>query len=799
MHMAFAASISYSQNRRGLTMERRLAAVLAADMVGYSRLMGADEEGTITRQKTCRSELIDPAIAEQDGRIVKTTGDGLLVEFPSVVDAVRCAVVIQRAMTEREAGLPEDRRIRYRIGINLGDIVIDGDDILGDGVNIAARLEGLAEPGGICIPRKVMHEVRGKLDVGFNFTGEQKVKNIETPVPVYQVLLQADAAGKVIGDGRPKRPLWQPTATAVVVVVAAIAVTAVWWQPWEPAVEPASLERMAFPLPDKPSIAVLPFNNMSEDASQEYFADGMTEDLITDLSKISDLFVIARNSVFTYKGKPVEVRQVAEELGVRYVLEGSVRRAGDQLRINAQLIDATTGGHLWADRYDGSLDDVFGLQDKVTREVVAALAVKLAPATQARPETDSAEAYDAFLRGWAYYRRGSPEGYGKAIPHFEKAIELDANYSRAYAALAAIYWTVTDKGEATGASNWWTSLGIVPNDALELEQQNLQKAMKNPVVLAHRVASGRLARQGNHEEAVHEAERAIALDSNDPVAHEAMANALVYSGRPAEAAEFVQQAIRLDPQRAHDYLYWLGLAQFGMERYEDAAATLTDAAQSIPDDDRSLIALAAAFGHLARPENAKSAINKANELRGERRKQLEDPAVQRRLREAGIVIGVDAFLPGPYTLKDVDLWPFKQEADRARLRAGLRLAGLPEAGVAENVSPLEVAGATTVDPPAAKRLFDRGATFIDVRTEARWKDGHIPGSILLDLKGGFTEAALSQVVSGNQEVVIYCMGPRCLRSSKACAMAVSWGYEKVYYLREGLPGWKAAGYPVDVK
>jgi TolB-like protein/class 3 adenylate cyclase len=504
-------------------MERRLVAILAADMVGYSRLMEVDEEGTITRQRIHRSELIDPAIAEHDGRMVKTTGDGLLVEFPSVVDAVRCAVAIQKAMAEREAGVPEGRRIRYRVGINLGDIVIDGDDILGDGVNVAARLEGLAEPGGICIPRKVMHEVRNKLDVGFEFTGEQKVKNIETKIPVYRVLLDPDAAGKVIGEPRPRRPLWQPGAVGAA-LVAAVAIAAIWWQPWVPVIEPASLERMAYPLPDRPSIAVLPFTNMSDDASQEYFADGMTEDLITDLSKLSGLFVIARNSSFTYKGKSVKVRQVAEELGVRYVLEGSVRRVGDQVRINAQLIDATTGGHLWAERYDGSLDDVFGLQDKVTREVVAALAVTLTPveqAEEAQPETGSTEAYDAFLRGWSYYRRSTPDGYAKAIPYFEKAIELDPDYSRAYAALAAIYWAVTDKGETTGGNYWWTSLGIVPTIAVRREQRNLLEAMKSPVVLAYRVASGRLSRQGKHEAAIDEAGRAIAMDPNDPVAHEA--------------------------------------------------------------------------------------------------------------------------------------------------------------------------------------------------------------------------------------------------------------------------------------
>jgi TolB-like protein/rhodanese-related sulfurtransferase len=620
-----------------------------------------------------------------------------------------------------------------------------------------------------------MHEVRNKLDVGYEFTGEQKVKNIETPVPAYRVLLESDAAGKVIGERRPRRLLWQPGAVASA-MVAAVALAAVWWQPW---------------MPDKPSIVVLPFNNMSEDASQEYFADGMTEDLITDLSKAPGLFVIARNSAFTYKGKAVKVRQVAEQLGVRYVLEGSVRRAGDQIRINAQLIDATTGGHLWADRYDGSLDDVFGLQDKVTRAVVAALAVKLTPAAQTQPETASAEAYDAFLRGWSYYQRSTPEDYARAVPHFEKAIELDPDYGRAYAALAAIYWTVTDKGQSTGGNYWWMSLGIDPPSAIQLEQRNLQEAMKNPVVLAHRVASGRLSRQGKHEAAITEAERAVALDPNDPIAHKAMATALVYAGKPGEAAESIRQAIRLDPQFSHEYLFLLGLAQFGMERYEDAAETLTKAAQSNPDDERSLIVVAATYGHLGRLPEAKMAIDKANGLRRETRE---------RLKEAGLEIGVDVFLAGPYTQKDVDLWPFQEEVDRVRLREGLRLAGLPKSGEAKNVSPLEVPGTTTVDPAAAKALFDRGVAFVDVRPGGRWRDGHIPGAINISIKDDeFTEAALSQVVAKDQEVVIYCMGPRCLLSSRACSAAVGWGYDKVYYLREGLPGWKAADYPINVQ
>ncbi len=773
-------------------VERRLTTILAADVVGYSRLMAADEAGTLAQLKTHRKELIEPKTAEYGGRVVKLIGDGTLMEFGSVVDAVNFAVDVQQAMVERNAGVPQERRITFRIGVNIGDIIVEGDDIYGDGVNIAARLEGLAEPGGICVARNVFNQVNGKVDLGFEDLGERQVKNIPNPVQVFKVLLHSSATGQVAGLAPVSKRSWRwPVAAGALAVVVVTAGVALWQRPWEQRVEPASVANMVFPLPNKPSIAVLPFNNFSDDPSQEYFADGMTEDLITDLSKLPGLFVIARNSVFTYKGNPVKVRRVAEELGVRYVLEGSVRRVGDQVRINAQLIDATTGGHLWAERYDGSLNDVFGLQDKVTQKVVAALAVNLTSVEKAKgaqPETDSTDAYDAFLRGWSHYRRSTPDDYAKAIPYFEKAIELDPDYSRAYAALAALYWGVNDKIHSAGTNIWAARLGLPHGEILLREQQNLQEAMKNPVLLAHRVASGRLSRKGQHEAAVGEARRAIALDPNDPAAHEAMAIALVYAGRPAEAVQHVRHAMRLDPQLAQEYLFWYGLALFEMERYEDAAETLTKAAQSIPDDDRSLIVLAATYGHLGRVPEAKSAIDKANGLRREMLKLQ---------RDEGIQLGVDGFLAGPYTQKDVDLWPFKEEVDRTRLRNGLRLAGLPEAGKGKHVSPIEVAGATTVDPARAKSLFDRGVPFVDVRTVGRWEDGHIPDAVILDPeKNEFTEAALSELVAKDQEVVIYCMGPRCLRSSRACAKAVGWGFEKVYYLREGLPGWQAAGYPI---
>jgi TolB-like protein/class 3 adenylate cyclase len=495
-------------------VERRLAAILAADVVGYSRLMEADEPGTIAALTAHREELIEPKIAEHKGRIVKLMGDGILVEFASVADAVQCAAEIQRTMVERNAEEPEAQQIKFRIGINLGDVIVQGDDIYGDGINIASRLEGLAEPDGVCISGTVFDSVRNKLELGYEFRGEQQVKNISEPVRVYRILTEPGAAGEVIGVvGR---------RTGVVGLVA-VAGVITWLKPWAPDVEPASIERMAFPLPDKPSIAILPFSNMSDDPSQDYFADGMTEDITTDLSKISGLFVIARNSSFTYKGKAVKVRQVAEELGVRYVLEGSVRRSGDQVRINAQLIDATTGGHLWAERYDGSLTNVFALQDKITQKIVTALAVNLTAEErerQARKETDSPEAYDAFLRGWAHYRLNTRDDFAKAVPYLEKAIQLDPNYGRGHAALATIYWESWN-------SEWVRSLGISYHEAIEKAKRHLEEAMKDPTPLAHRIASRLHIFANRWDEAIAEADRAIALDANDPDGYVAMSKVLV--------------------------------------------------------------------------------------------------------------------------------------------------------------------------------------------------------------------------------------------------------------------------------
>ncbi len=382
-----------------MTAEGKLAAILAADIAGYSRLMGADEEGTLARLKAHRRELIDPKIKEHRGRIVKTTGDGILIEFPSVVEAVRCAVEVQQGMVARNADVPEQKRITFRVGINLGDIIIDGDDIYGDGVNVAARLEGLAEPNGICVSRVVRDQVRDRLAVGFEDMGEREVKNIARPVRVFRI-----------------------AAPAVV--------------------QPTALAKPALALPDKPSIAVLPFSNLSGDPEQDYFADGIVEDIITALSRVHWLFVIARNSSFTYKGKAVDVKQVGRELGVRYVLEGSVRKAGGRIRITGQLVDTSTSAHIWADHFDGTLDDVFDLQDRVTSSVVGAIEPKLRRAEIERARikpTESVDAYDCFLRALALHETGKSEDSKEALQLLYRAIETDRGYASAYGLAAWVY------------------------------------------------------------------------------------------------------------------------------------------------------------------------------------------------------------------------------------------------------------------------------------------------------------------------------------------------------------------------
>jgi TolB-like protein/class 3 adenylate cyclase/Flp pilus assembly protein TadD len=630
-------------------MERHLAAILAADMVGYSRLMSADEAGTLARQQSHLAEVIEPGIAEYRGRIVKTTGDGLLAEFPSVVDALRCAVNVQLATAEREDGLPAERRIAYRIGINLGDIIGEHGDIFGDGVNIAARLEGLAEPGGICVSRSVFNQVKGKVASGFEDLGEHRVKNLPEPLHVYRVRMEPEAAGAVPTSGRPPRAWKRLAAAGAAAVLVAAAGLGLWFEPWQGRVVPASVERMAFPLPDKPSIAVLPFDNMSDDPAQTYFADGMAEDLITDLSKVSGLFVVARNTTFAYRDSSPNVRQVAEELGVRYVLEGSVRKAGDQVRVNAQLIDAMTGGHLWAERYDGSMENVFELQDRIAGKIVSVLAIQLTTGELERialKGTENTDAYDEFLKGWEQYNQQKPDTLKSAISHFEKAAELDPGYSRAHAALAASYWQIWRRF-------WHSVIGTVGlHEPRFRAKAFLEKAMQSPSALAYQVAAAMSSQQGRHEDAITEGERAVAIDPNDADSYVVLAGALSLAGRPDEALPLIERAMRLNPYYPPSYLYELGLARFLMEQFDDSALSLERAVALNADDRLSSRLLLATYGHLGRGADAKKIF----------------PLAEKNWR------GAD-----PLTVRGVAYWyPFKKAADATRLADGLRKAEVPD-------------------------------------------------------------------------------------------------------------------------
>jgi TolB-like protein/Flp pilus assembly protein TadD len=609
--------------------------------------MGVDEAGTLAALKSHRAELIEPKAAQYSGRTIKLMGDGTLMEFPSVVDAVAFAVEVQCAMQGRNAGIPEDRQILYRVGINIGDIIVEGDDIYGDGVNVAARLEGLADPGGICIRRNVRDQIRDKLALTLRDMGEVEVKNIARPVRAFQVVMDEKAEALVT----PIQPLTtkpshrrQFVAIAVSALVLAAGAAVFLWQPWAPDMERASVERTVLSLPDKPSIAVLPFSNMSEDKSQDYFANGMTEDLITDLSKISGLFVIARNSSFAYKGQEVKVRQVAEELGVRYVLEGSVRRAGDALRINSQLIDATTGGHVWAERYDGDLDDIFRLQDRIAASIVSVLAVTLTEGEERKAgqgETDNVKAYDAFLQGWEHLQRQTKEEFAQALPFLRKAVELDPKYGRAYAALAWIHYHASQR-------LWHKSLGLAERrDALDLAYAYQEKALAYPTVLAHRVQTDILYQQElKFEDAVIEAKRGIALDSGDPEGHAGLARALIHAGQPNEAVAEIETAMRLDPHYPPYYLFVLGFAYFVAHDYEEAVVALARALERNPDFIFPSLPQAAAYAQMGREEEARAA----------------------RDRFLSVLTKATVKNISPY-------WPFKREEDKRHFLEGLEKAG----------------------------------------------------------------------------------------------------------------------------
>jgi len=576
---------------------RRLAAILAADVVGYSRLMGSDEGGTLAALKRHRETVFDPAVAAHSGRIVKLMGDGTLVEFGSVVDAVNCAISVQRSVLSEAT----NSQITLRIGVNLGDVIVEGDDIYGDGVNVAARLEPLAEPGGICVASIVNESIGSRVDVAFTDAGEVQVKNIDRPIRVWK---------------------WHPRNGSS-------------------AASPISTPK---PASATPSIAVLPFANMSGDAEQEYFSDGITEDIITDLSKVGGLLVIARNSSFTYKGKNVDIRTIGRELGVRSVLEGSIRRAGNRVRITAQLIDPATGGHLWAERYDRDLTDIFAVQDEVTRQIVDALKVKLSPAEAALlagSAPTAVDAHDRFLRGrqLLFGSVKTREMFDQANASFRQSIERDPLYAEPYAGLSVLY--VFDY------QNRWTN---DPDRSLKEAERFAEQAIeRNPnEPFAHYAAALVAMFRKDVDRWTTEAEAALALNPNYALAYNARGIVHIYSGEPLAAIPFIERGMRLDPAYSQQYLHFLGVAYLVAKKYETASVIFKQRVLFVPETDLTRAFLASALGHLGQIDEAREIWSELKEI---------NPR---------------------YSFADhVGRLPFKNQADVDRIKEGLAKAGLP--------------------------------------------------------------------------------------------------------------------------
>ena len=540
--------------------KRKLTAILSADAVGYSRLMGDDEEATI-RTLTEYRDAITVLVNEHKGRVVDSPGDNVLAEFASVVDAVRCAVETQKQIAERNADLPENRRMLFRIGVNLGDIVDEGDRIYGDGVNIAARLESLAETGGICISGTAFDHVKGKLEVGYKYLGEQKVKNIKEPVRIYKMLLDPDDVGKIIGEKklRPGQRKWVNLTVAAMLILLAGAFTI-----WHFYFRPQSMEKVATVLPEKPSIAVLPFNNLSGDSDQDYLADGITENIITALSKIPEMLVIARNSVFTYKDKPIKIQQVGQDLGVRFVLEGSIQKAEDQVRITGQLIDATTGHHLWADQYDRELEDLFAVQDEITMHIASALQVELTDGKQAQVRhrsTNNLRAWSYAVKGYSLYERITKDDNAKARELFEKAVESDPDYAWAWTMIGFTYFIDTRYG-------WHRLREESEKMMIEYGQKAVKLDDSIPDVYLL-LASPHIWRK-EHDEAIALAEKAIAIDPNSAESYAELGMYYRFAGRFEDSIRMTEKAIRLHPYYPDWYLYSLEYSYYYLGQYEKA-------------------------------------------------------------------------------------------------------------------------------------------------------------------------------------------------------------------------------------
>jgi adenylate cyclase len=628
----------------------KLAVILHADVAGSTALVQQDEQLAHERIQDAFRRFSE-TIEKYQGRSLELRGDALLAKFERASDAVTAALAFQADHAYLISRLKDDLRPTIRVGIAMGEVVIADDTVTGSGVVLAQRVEQLADPGGVCITAALHETLPKRMPFDLENMGEQVLKGFDDPIRVYRVELSAGQS--VPAPEQDNQREASPKKSNLIVAIIAIVLvvtggTYYWFKAQVPQEETASVESMAYPLPDKPSIAVLPFTNMSDDSQQEYFADGMTEDLITDISKVSGLFVIARNSVFTYKGKAVKVRQVAEELGVRYVMEGSVRRVGNQVRINAQLIDATTGGHIWAERYDGSLDDVFSMQDKITKNIVTSLSVLLTEqdrSNRVQDDATSPQAYDAFLLGWEHFKRQTPKDFAAARDYFERAIKIDPQYSRAFAALAALYWETRNR-------EWSPALGIGQSALRQGAIGYLAKAGAESTVIGLMTASKIHLKHGRDQAAISVAERAVRLEPSNADAKSNLAEVLIYAGLPNRAFEHLSQAMRLDPLN-QSYLYFLqGLAEFGLERFETAAISLSKALELNPAYKRPAAILAATYIFLNRTEDASGALEVY-------------------LSEyEGWYSNTASIMPM--------FFPYKHDSDKERLVEGLQQAGLPK-------------------------------------------------------------------------------------------------------------------------
>ena len=625
-------------------VKRKLTAILSADVKGYSRLMGEDEEWTLRTLNTYKG-LIGNLVGEHRGRVVGSPGDNVLAEFASVVDAVECAVEIQQVLRAKNALLPETRKMYFRIGINLGDVIEEADSIYGDGVNIAARLEGLAEAGGICISGSAYEQIENKIPLRYDYLGEHTVKNITKPVKVYRARIEPEGLSSLTPERKPARSRWSPVFLAVLALVLIAGVAALYQfalRPTDPKTTPAAKVKTALPLPDKPSIAVLPFKNLSGSPEQEFLADGITESIIGAISRASGLFVIASNSVFTYKGKPAKVQTVGEELGVRNILEGTVQKAGDRLRINAQLIDVSTGRHVWSDKYDREIKDVFAIQDDISKEILTALRIKMMEGEQERVfarGTVNLEAYLKFLEAYDHFKSFSKKNMILARQLCEEAIGLDPKYEAPYALLGT-----------THLIDLWLNWGESPKASMEKAIPPLQKAvaLRPTSDFAYACLGHLYLLQKRHDEAVTVGEKAVALNPNGDMNMVLLGITFNYVRRYEDAISLFKEGQRRNPYCPAWYIHNATLSNHFLGKWDQAIAEGKRALARKPDHFHAMTSLATVYGNSGRLDEGRAMAAK--------------------------ILKID---PG-FSLAVAKTWPFKYQEDLEYYKAGFRKVGIPE-------------------------------------------------------------------------------------------------------------------------